>query len=310
MSVTRRSRSRDDAAVEQEVRAQARVGQMFGFSDEHPDEGTETQADESRAMVVLTDGPIVTPAARLDALITAWLESDTLVAARTQLDTVVAEARAVTQVALQADYPIALDRVKAIKRAVAELDALYAQVRDPSHKAWKRVCDAQGADLKPAAAEEKRLKTLAGEFQDEQDRKRREDEARIRRDLEAREAEQRAIDAALLEEDGREAEAEAVREAPSTAPPVQLAREAYVPPVDDVSSAKRWKADIEDLGAYVKAIAAGTIPLVGVLGIEPVKDRPGIYRCTFVNQQAVSLKSALAYPGVRAYAERSMAVRS
>ena len=285
-----------DQQLEDEAAAMARFFGDGGRGDAllGSDDGTAGPAvdTEPRARQVAD------PASRVQGLVAAWLDSDEVESVRAAVDVVVEEAQALKKVDLDTDYQRALALTKSVKGVTAELKALFDTVQPFAHKAWKALSSANTEIRDRLEAEEKRLKGLAAAFEDEQGQKRREAEAALQKQLQAQEREQRDVDAMLAEEEGRASEAEAIREAPSTVPPVTVAKDRFVPKVAGTSRRETWKAEVADLAALAKAVVAGTVP---IQAIQPDQK--------FLNQQARALKSALTYPGVRAYAESTMAVR-
>lgn len=238
------------------------------------------------------------PAERLQAIVTEWLESDRVLAVRVQAEALIAESQQITVVLDGSGYQGAIGCAKRLKVAIAETEAVFVAVQDLAHKIWKRTCTTHTEIAGPLEAEERRLKSLAGTFEAEQERRRRADEARVQAELEARERDARETAALMAEEDGRPAEAETLLTQPSFVPPVQLPKASYVPPVAGASSRGTWKAEVTDLTALLRAVAVGEVPVEALAANQ-----------TFLNQQARALKSALRYPGVRVYCDRTMALR-
>ncbi len=142
------------------------------------------------------------------------------------------------------------------------------------------------AMLIPIGEQKNALRLGMKAWDDEQERIRQ--EAQAKAEAAARKA---AEDAALahaanLEKNGDKAAAEAVIAAPVVAAPVFVLK--ATPGGYGQFTRKTWKAEVVDIMALVKAVAAGQAP---IQAIEP--------NATFLNQQARSLKGALTYPGVR-----------
>ena len=238
------------------------------------------------------------PASRLKAVVEAWLESDEVEGIRAAVDVVVEKAQQLQTVDLDTDYQQALALTKSVKVVAAELKTVFDTVQPHAYKAFKAVSSANTGIKEQLDAEERRLKNLAAAFEDEQEKKRRETEAALQKQIQEQERAQRDVDAMLAEDEGRPAEADAIRDAPSTVPPVTVAKDRFVPKVAGASRRETWKAECLDLAELAKAVVAGTVP---VQAIQPDQ--------TFLNQQARALKSALNYPGVRVYSESTMTVR-
>ena len=142
------------------------------------------------------------------------------------------------------------------------------------------------AMLIPVGEQKNFLRLGMKTFEDEQERIRRAEQARL--EEEARKAAEEAAlaQAVALEQNGHKAAAEAVIAAPVVAPAV------YVPkttPTGFGNATRRvWGAEVVDLMALVKAVASGQVPIQAIEA-----------NLVFLNQQARALKSALSYPGVR-----------
>ena len=248
-------------------------------------------------MQVLSASPIET-AAGTEAVVRNWLESDDAVALAATIEEAVEIAQGIRRVSTTTEYEHALDVVRTLKDMRAAAQSFYARVREPAHRTWKQVVAAEKSVQQPVEVEERRLKGLSAGWVAEQQRIRREEEDRLRQEQEAREREQREAEAAAAEAQGATAEAEAIRQAPSTAPPVALPRDQFVPKVEGVSQRVSWKAEVTDLGALVKAVAAGQVP-IQALKADTV----------FIGKQARAMREALAYPGVRVYSEATTVTR-
>lgn len=143
------------------------------------------------------------------------------------------------------------------------------------------------AMLVPVGEQKNTLRIGMKSFEDEQERIRRAEQARL--EEEARKAAEEAAlaQAVALEANGHKAAAEAVIAAPVVAPAVYVQK--TTPTGFGNATRRTWSAEVTDLMALVKAVAAGQVP-VQALDANTV----------FLNGQARMLKAALAYPGVRA----------
>jgi hypothetical protein len=199
-------------------------------------------------------------------------------------------------------------RIMDLFRAPAENLAKARKLVNDSMLEWKRAEDKriarEQAAAEAAAAEERRLARIAA------------DEAQAKADAEALAAQeaaeaanaagdhQAAEEAQQRAEEAAQAAAEAAEavELAEVAPPQQLTRAA--PTAAGVASRQNWKADIFDLGALVTAaaegLARGDRTLLGYLQAD----------ATAINQVVRALKANARIPGVRAYAETGLSVRS
>lgn len=186
-----------------------------------------------------------------------------------------------------ATYEMAGQSVKELTSLEKKIKEFWAPEKEMASKLHKSLVAKEKAMLDPVGVEKSAKVSSMRAWQDEQERARRAAQA-----LAEAEAKKRAEEAALahavaLEAAGDKAGSEAVLSAPVVAPPV------YIPPTTPTGygqfTKKTWKADVFDLMALVKAIAAGTAPIQSVQA-----------DTVFLNQQARALKSAMNISGVRA----------
>lgn len=157
----------------------------------------------------------------------------------------------------------------------------------------------------PMAALEGGFKKEIGAFSLEESRRR--EAERLQREAEAKKQHESLVievAAEVEKSDGTAAAEEILKEADNV-PPVVMEKQV----IAGISITPKWKAEITDLRAYVEAIAAKKIPLVGVINIEEIKDKPNVYYNSFLTKQAASLKAEMAYPGVRVYEDRQVGKR-
>ncbi len=243
-------------------------------------------------------------------------------------------------------YEAAADDLKAVKAKYKAIEAQRVEIVGPLNKAVKAVNELFRPPLDFLEKAETTLKGRLIAYDQEQERLRREEQARLeaerraeqerlrreaeeaaRVEREARlkaEAEARAAREALAkiedeaarkaaEEAAREAQAKADAEAEAAAERAaimaeqadiaELAPAAYVAPVKaevaGLSTRQKYKAEVTDLAALIRAAA----------------ERPDLHPLLKVDQSALNkmagaLKTALNIPGVRVYAEQTMAARA
>jgi hypothetical protein len=219
-------------------------------------------------------------------------------------------------------------------KRIAQYEERVGAVMDPivasAHQAHKTATTARAGLLLPAQQAKRALARKLDEYQQrvESERRRAQEEAfqerqrlehleRERVAAEQRrlqeEADRKAQDAALRAEQAGDLElADRIASAPAVVPlPPQ--RPVFVPPtpveavpkVAGLSFQERWKADVVDLIALVRAVA-GECPTcrctTAHLAAQPLAlVEPNM---TALNGMARSLKTAMAVPGVRAVSER------
>jgi hypothetical protein len=201
-------------------------------------------------------------------------------------------------------------RMRIIAQKKAEVDAKFDIIIKPAHAAHKSACDLRNEVKAPLDEADRlyRTKTLEYTRKMEDERRRQEQEERELQEAMAREDRERraaelADQAAVAEKAGDTlgaeslfAEAQNVEAAPVIVAPVAMAP--LAPKVAGVSTRENWQAEVTDLMALVKAVAAGTVPILAIQA-----------DTAFLSKQAKAMKSLLSYPGVRAYDKGGISVR-
>lgn len=186
--------------------------------------------------------------------------------------------------------------LKRVKTLARDLEERRKDITRPLDLAKARVMDLFRKPAQFLADAERLLKRECLRYDDEQDRKRREEEAAAARaaDEERRRLEAEAKAAAAA---GQVETAHAIEQAAQFVAPVPVAHE----PLKVAGESKRetWHAEVEDLLALAKAVAAGEVAPDNLLPNMPV-----------LNAQAKALKRNLAIPGVKAVCERVLATRA
>jgi outer membrane murein-binding lipoprotein Lpp len=177
--------------------------------------------------------------------------------------------------------------VEGKRKALAEnIDAAKKEVQELFKPAQNWLDDAERA-----------IKSAMGAFDEERRKQRQIEEARAAQAA-RKEQEDLLARAENHEEKGRVEVAEVLKEqaATVTAAP-SIAQEA--PVVKGISTRTNYSAEVTDLMALVKAVAAGQVPLVVL--------QPDM---KVLNAQAKALKEHLTYPGVKVVASSSISARS
>lgn len=186
---------------------------------------------------------------------------------------------------------------RTFQNGLKEMEVFFKGIKSQIDDIKKPVLQAEKDDTGPLNQEKARLGGLLTAYQAAQRRIREEEErqARIAAEKQAEEeALQRAIELAAAGEDEA---AEAVLEEPIIAAPVVIPASAPKP----VGSVARlnYRAEVTDLMKLVKAVAAGTVPLMAIVANEQ-----------FLNNQARTFKEGLSYPGVEVKKSESTSFRS
>jgi colicin import membrane protein len=183
---------------------------------------------------------------------------------------------------------------------IKTLRARIAETMDPiirsAHNAHRVACDQKKTLDAPLLEAETTLKRAIGAWTEAEDRRRREEEARLREIARKAEEDARVAEAADLEAAGEGELAQQVLEMPAFAPSPTLPKPAAAA---GVTTQLRWKAELVDLRALCRAVADGTAPIEAVSANMPT-----------LNRLAVALKQSFNVPGVRAVSERSVTARA
>lgn len=191
----------------------------------------------------------------------------------------------------------AAELLRDIKTLRGEIDASCGPVIAAAFAAHKAATAQRKTLEAPLLAAETTIKGRLSAYVTEQERIERIRQAEAAAAARKLEEDRRLAEAEALAAAGEADEAEAVLDAPMPAPPPP-APLANVPRVEGVATREVWSAQVVDLGALVKAIAAGQAPLALVLANEPA-----------LHGQARSLRGELSIPGVRAVCQRIVAAR-
>jgi sorbitol-specific phosphotransferase system component IIBC len=194
----------------------------------------------------------------------------------------------------QAQYDAANDFLKAVKGLQQKVKDAFGPIIQKAYAAHKEAKAQETKQLDPLLKAESLVKNKMLTFWQEQERIRREEEARLQAiaDKKRKEAEAKAEAARAA---GNEAKAEKYEEKAAAVVAPTLA------PMFDkgtVSVKKLYRAEVYDLMALIKAIAAGQAPISLVEA-----------NMVSLNAQARALKETMAYPGVRAVAEDNISTR-
>ena len=220
-------------------------------------------------------------------------------------------------------FALAGEFLKGVAAYIRRVSEVFDPVVEAAHNAHKVAVRQRDALLGPAKSAKLVLGQRMGAWEREQERIRREAEARARQERErlereareCAEAEQRRLReqeetrrieaAAALEARGDAEGAERLLAAPVPVPivapaPVFLPTPAGAAPpkVQGLAFTSSWKAEVVDLAALVRAVAAGEQPLTM---LQPNQ--------VALNQVARALKGALAIPGVKAVETVAPSVR-
>jgi hypothetical protein len=200
------------------------------------------------------------------------------------------------KVTSQDEYITSADRLKAIKALARKIDETFDPHIKRAFDSHRALCAEKKQHMQPLEDAERLIKKAVIGYQLDQERIRREAEARAqeeaRKERERLEAQSRKLEAKGKAEQAaaKQAAADAVI-APTIAP--------SVPKVAGLSTRVTFKAVVLDKLELVKAVAAGIVPLNALDANMP-----------FLNNQARAMRQTMAYPGVRVEEETGLASRS
>jgi hypothetical protein len=184
--------------------------------------------------------------------------------------------------------------LKAIKALRAEIDQTFDPIIGKAHEAHKEAIAQKKKVDAPLVEAEGLLKPRIARYLEDQERKRRAEELRLQKLAQEEAERQQLADAALLDDIGETAMANALIEEKVYTPPVVLPRTA--PKIAGITVRETWSAQVVNLMDLVKAVAAGRAPIQALQA-----------NTVFLNQQARSLKNAMNWPGVRAVSDSNVA---
>ena len=186
--------------------------------------------------------------------------------------------------------------LKAIKAKYNELDTLRKSITAPLDQAKKAVMDLFRAPLEYLEKAESTLKRSLITFQQEEQRKAREVQARAE-EAARKEREKLEEQARKAEASGKTEKADALREvANMTTTPIIAAQPTKIA---GLSVRTIWRARVNDKRALVEA-ALNRADIMALIVVDE----------SALNKLATALKENLSVPGVEAYAEDSMSARA
>jgi len=187
--------------------------------------------------------------------------------------------------------------LKNVKRLMNEVKETFAEPKAAADHTHKVICAAETKHMTPLKRSELTIKNLISGYIDLCERQRREAERKAQ-EIARKQAEEERLALAVEAEQiaGKEA-ADAILAAPVVVErPIVAAMPAQK--ISGISSRKNYKAEVIDLMALVRAVAAKEVPLSALEA-----------NMKFLNNQAKALQANLIYPGVRVIAENIIGAR-
>jgi len=180
------------------------------------------------------------------------------------------------------EYEQAGESLSRVARLVRKIKELFAEPKKKAHEAHKAITKLEATLLETPEAAERRFKSAMGTYQQAEERRIRQEQARITQELKREEEDRRIAEAETLTAAGQPEAAEAILSAMVVAPVVEIAR----PAAQGVSTRRKWTFRIVDesqinraylmpdevkIRKMVNALGPDAAAVVG--GIEVLEDR-------------------------------------
>jgi len=179
-------------------------------------------------------------------------------------------------------YTAAGELFKSIVEMMKEVDSTFDPIIEAAHKSHKAALEQKKKYYDPLDKAKRSVKGLLSDYDREQERKKREEEARLREIARKEEEERKLAEALAAEAAGEKEEAEAIMEEPVYIPPVVVKKE--VPRVQGLSFRTVWKFHIKDVTAIPRQYMTPDMVKIG-----------GVVR---------AMKGQTNIPGLEVYEER------
>jgi hypothetical protein len=196
------------------------------------------------------------------------------------------EALAIQKITSNEQYELACEKGRAIAALDKKIEEFFKRMKDPAYAAWKAVCNEENNARGPLQTAKTHYSGIIGSYLQEKERERQQEQLRLEAEARKKEEDARVAEAAALELEGKQEEAEEVLNTKPAFIPTPVAPK-MVQKVAGVSGRTNWSAEVTDFKALVDAVSQGKAP---ILALQPNE--------TFLNDQARSMKSLLSYPGV------------
>lgn len=190
---------------------------------------------------------------------------------------------------------------KSLGDMIKEVKDTFDPICDAANRAHKAATAKRAQYLDPLTTAQKSVKLLMSNYDAEQEKIRKAEEARLA-EIARKQAEEEALLAAIAAEEEAKRNGATQEEAAQEAQ-VIIEQPVYVPPVVVPKSVPKmaggpvyreiWAAEITDIKALCLAVAQGKASTECVIGNMPT-----------LNRMAVALKQTMNIPGVKAYSKR------
>lgn len=170
-------------------------------------------------------------------------------------------------VANDVDYTHAAEFLKEVKVNIKSVEDTFADMKEKAYKAHRSVCDTESSFKKPLLAAEKIVKAKMQVYYSEQERLRREEDARIRAE-QKRLADEQLKRAAELEAQGRAEEANAALQTASCIDALNTVITFQKPAAEGVSAQLDYDIQITNPNAVPAYIMGAEIRTIDVAAIK------------------------------------------
>lgn len=212
-----------------------------------------------------------------------------------ELSPVVAAAKAF-QVVDQDSHALALERIKTLRNGERSISDYFEPARKSADQAKRDILAARDGLIAPLAEARTIYDRTANAYEVEERRKAQEKERELQEKARKQEEERKLQEAIRAEQAGDAVTAEAIMQEPVTVPTVRVAP--AVAQVEGVSTRTTWSAEVHDLHALVRYVAAHPEWIYLLEASMPN-----------LNRLATSQHEALSIPGVRAVSQTVRSTR-
>jgi hypothetical protein len=183
------------------------------------------------------------------------------------------QAKQITAIQTNEDYIRASDILLTIKEIRKKIEKTFKPIKQKMDAAKKEVLDQEKAADWPLVEAENYIKPLIAGYMAEQERRRKEEENRLR-EIARKEEEELQLQAALqAEAEGQKEEAEAIISAPVQAAPVVVPK--TIPKVAGVTMVKQWKFRVVDAAKVPRQYLIVDEQKIGAI-VRALKDQANI----------------------------------
>jgi hypothetical protein len=196
--------------------------------------------------------------------------------------------KAVTKITTPDEYLKCGEMWNAGRDMLKEIDKAYDDIIASAYETHKKAVAKKKSFYLPVEEATKFVKKIMSNYDDEQERIRKEAEAKLQAQAQKQEEEARLNAALEAEKAGQVEAAEKLLE--SATPPPIIKLEKDTPKIDGMVFRTIWDAEVTDIDRLINAVAKGKV--------SPNALQPNM---VFLRSQARSLKDTMMYPGVRAF---------